>query len=138
MLQLDPRYHIVRKAGTITDWLAREFPRRNLFTFWNESAGVWEIGEWIAGNTLQEQCIIGPTLGLFTRKMANDLRYDLHQSNAWMRQLGGHIKSQLRYENSEQKDAFKDFQARCKLYVRKHPHSAPQEAQAFAGTLGAA
>jgi len=138
MLQLDPQQHHVQRVGSLSGWLEREFPDRKLFIFWNSFSGVWEIGEWISGDLCHEWCIVGPDLGAFDRPKAQLLRFDLVNTNDWMKERARRLRAKSRYENGEQADKFKDFQDRMRYFCRRHPHKASALDRARAGLSGAA
>lgn len=77
MLQLIRSRHVVIRAGTISGWLEREFPDRDLFVYYHTAHDSFNICEWVNKDRglCEELMVIDQSLGNFTRPMAEELRF---------------------------------------------------------------
>jgi hypothetical protein len=123
MLVLNPSVHQVVEGTEVGQWVRREFPGVPLFLFYNASAGVWEIGEWVAGRGCHERLIIGPTLGCFDREKAAELRWVMHDTGEIARSSIEAVKRRATREWNTVRTAHKEFEDFLRWQTRTGPAS---------------
>ena len=120
MLQLDPQIHHARETS-LADWLRREFPRVDLFTFFNSDANVWEIGRLRPNGMVDEMCIIGPLLSMFDISKAHQLRDELTRApRQEQRLIRQDVFSRQRGRDREAQESSANHREWLRSFIRRH------------------
>lgn len=113
LYELDRQEDIIPLHAPLGDWLKREFPRHDLFLCFIKSGGNWVIASPAPFGRIVEHQIIGPALGQYNGRMANELKRMLltpkSEALATMRRQARAAHSYERTKFADEAEQSKDY-----------------------------